>query len=237
MIRKKSFALSLALHVSVLAGVFLWMSHRKEPIKATKPTLIKLAMLQTPQTQKEQAKEVPKAKMQKPFQEQVVRPPKPTLAPNPLVKTTTTQKTSTLPMEPPEPKPQAMPSVKKQEVAQEMPKVEQKVVSKPQPLTPAVDTKGIQNAYLSYIHQSANHLKTYPKNARRLSQEGVAYVHFVIQSDGTISNITLQKSSGFSLLDAAALQLIASLKTLKPIPEELAKERYDLVLPVDYKLQ
>ena len=104
------------------------------------------------------------------------------------------------------------------------------------PQTPTVDTKKIQNAYLAYVHQSAERLKTYPKNAKRLNQEGVAYVHFVILADGTIIDISLNKSSGFGMLDEAAVKIITSLAKLKPIPKELNKEKYDIVLPIDYSL-
>jgi outer membrane biosynthesis protein TonB len=166
---KKSFALSIALHVSVIAGVLLWMLHHKEPIK---PKVIPVTIMTVAQPQKlqpPQPKELPKT-IEKPLIRPIVKPietPRPTeqVIPKPL------------------PKPLEQPIVKKQEVVKEQPKVEQKVIQKIVPQTPTVDTKKVQNAYLAYVHESAEKLKIYPRNAKRLSQEGVAYVHFLILSD------------------------------------------------------
>jgi protein TonB len=212
---KKSFALSIALHVSVIAGVLLWMLHHKEPIK---PKVIPVTIMTVAQP-----KELPKT-IEKPLIRPIVKPietPRPTeqVIPKPL------------------PKPLEQPIVKKQEVVKEQPKVEQKVIQKIVPQTPTVDTKKVQNAYLAYVYESAEKLKIYPRNAKRLSQEGVAYVHFVILSDGTITDISLQKSSGFGLLDEAAVKIITTLAKLKPIPKELGKDKYDITLPINYSLE
>ena len=199
------------------------MLYHKEPIKpkVIPVTIVTVSVPQKPQPP--QPKEMPKP-IQKPLIKPVVKPietPKPTqqVIPKPL------------------PKPVEQPIVKKQEVVKEQPKVEQKVVQKTVPQTPTVDTKKVQNAYLAYVHQSAERLKTYPKNAKRLNQEGEVIVHFVILSDGTITDISLQKSSGFGMLDEAAVKLITTLAKLKPIPKELSMDKYDITLPIDYSLE
>ncbi len=45
----------------------------------------------------------------------------------------------------------------------------------------------------------------YPLISRRRDETGVAYVHFVIGVTGKIESIELQKSSGYTRLDDAAL--------------------------------
>jgi protein TonB len=231
---KKSFALSIALHVSVFTGVLFWMLHHKEPIK---PKVVPISIVNTMQLQQPQVQKL--QELPKPKEIPVAMPTS-----TPLVKTTPTQKPSPLPIQQAQLKPLEAPIVKKQELVKEQPKTEPQELQKPKELPvqktqslPPVDTKKVQEAYLAYVHQSANKLKIYPKNAKRLSQEGVAYVHFVILRDGTISNISLQKSSGFALLDDAAVKIITALAKLKPIPRELAKEQYDIVLPIDYSLE
>ena len=219
---KKSFALSIALHVSVIAIVLFWTLHHQEPIKPKVVPVTIVTVSQPQEPQPPQPKELPK-----PIQKPIVKP---------IVKPIETPKPTEQVIQKPLPKPVEQPIVKKQEVVKEQPKVEQKVIQKAVPQTPTVNTKKVQNAYLAYVHQSAERLKTYPKNAKRLNQEGVAYVHFVILADGTITDISLQKSSGFGMLDEAAVKIITSLAKLKPIPKELNKEKYDIVLPIDYSL-
>ena len=216
---KRSFALSIVLHVSVVAAVLFWMLHSKEPIK---PKVVPVTIITVSVPQPPQPKELPK-----PIEKPIIKP---------VVKPVETPKPTEQVVQKPLPKPIEQPIVKKQEVVKEQPKVEQKVVQKIVPQTPTVDTKKVQNAYLAYVHQSAERLKVYPRNAKRLSQEGVAYVHFVILADGTITDISLKTSSGFGLLDEAAVKIITTLAKLKPIPKELNKDKYDITLPIDYSL-
>lgn len=234
---KKSFAFSIALHVSVFTGVLFWMLHYKEP---QKPKVVPLTIVTVAQPQKPQLPEpkVEQKEQPKPIEKPVVVP-MPNVITKPVTKPTEQMIPKALP------KPVEQPIVKQQETVKEQtkveqkvePKVEQKIVQKQVPPAPTVDTKKVQNAYLAYVRQSAEKLKTYPKNAKRLSQTGVAYVHFIILADGTITQISLQKSSGFELLDDAAIKIISTLAKVKPIPKELNQEKYDIVLPIDYSLE
>ncbi len=45
----------------------------------------------------------------------------------------------------------------------------------------------------------------YPAEARRLKQQGVAYLHVQVSAEGRPSSVTLSRSSGFPLLDSAAI--------------------------------
>lgn len=226
---KKSFALSLALHVSVLSGVYFWMLYHKEPLK---PKVVPVTIVMVAQPQKSQPPQpkVEQKELPKPLEKPVVVP-MPKVITKPVTKPTEQVIPKALP------KPVEQPIVKQQESVKEQPKVEQKIVQKQAPQAPTVDTKKIQNAYLAYVHQSAEKLKSYPRNAKRLNQEGIAYIHFVILADGTITQISLQKSSGFALLDDAAIKIITTLAKLNAIPKELNKEKYDIVLPIDYSLE
>jgi protein TonB len=46
----------------------------------------------------------------------------------------------------------------------------------------------------------------YPPLSRRLSEQGIVTVKFVIDADGSVSGVTVAKSSGFSRLDEAATE-------------------------------
>ena len=46
----------------------------------------------------------------------------------------------------------------------------------------------------------------YPPTARRLGQEGTVVLLIYVQADGKVSDVKIQKSSGFDKLDEAALR-------------------------------
>ena len=56
---------------------------------------------------------------------------------------------------------------------------------------------------------------TYPRQARRRNQQGTAYVEALVGEDGKTQNVEIYESSGFPLLDRAAVQAVMSWE-LKP---------------------
>ena len=57
---------------------------------------------------------------------------------------------------------------------------------------------------------STNTPPVYPEEARRRGQAGVVLIHVHIDSDGAVSSTALRRSSGFALLDDAALKAVAA---------------------------
>lgn len=68
---------------------------------------------------------------------------------------------------------------------------------------------------LARIRSRIERAKRYPLMARRHGLEGTSDVTFQIQEDGTISRLTLTRSSGAAPLDAAAL---ATIRRAAPFP-------------------
>jgi protein TonB len=58
--------------------------------------------------------------------------------------------------------------------------------------------------------------KWYPALAQRLSHEGSTVLSFTVQTDGTISNITVEKSSGHDELDQAAVSCAGGWSNYRP---------------------
>lgn len=76
----------------------------------------------------------------------------------------------------------------------------------------------------------------YPPMARRNNWYGTVEISLRIEQNGIISKITLAKSSGYEVLDNAAL---ANIKTISAIPEAhewLGNSHYDMILPIEYRL-
>ena len=69
--------------------------------------------------------------------------------------------------------------------------------------------RGARNGTLSsHARYLSNPRPDYPEEARQKHQEGVVMVSVEVGTDGSGSDVTLARSSGFPLLDAAALQAV-----------------------------
>lgn len=94
----------------------------------------------------------------------------------------------------------------------------------------------ISEHYLYELKLLIEQNKLYPAQSRRLGQEGKVIVSFVIQKNGTITDIKITDPAKFPKLNEAALKLIENLKQFNPIPNELKRDLWAIVLPIEYKL-
>jgi protein TonB len=94
----------------------------------------------------------------------------------------------------------------------------------------------IEQAYKSALQAEIARHRSYPHIARRLRQEGTAEVGFVVLADGRLVDIELVDSSGHALLDSAAVQAVREVHRFRPIPSELARERWNLSVPLNFRL-
>ncbi len=78
-------------------------------------------------------------------------------------------------------------------------------------------------------------LKHYPNSARMNGQEGKVILKAVIRSDGYLADVSVQKSSGYSVLDAAAIE---SVKLACPLhmKRAIGKPQIVVSLPIVYSL-
>lgn len=78
-------------------------------------------------------------------------------------------------------------------------------------------------------------LKRYPNSARMSGQEGKVILKAVIRSDGHLADVSIQRSSGYELLDAAAIEAV---KLACPLHMKHALDKPQIVvsLPIVYSL-
>lgn len=81
----------------------------------------------------------------------------------------------------------------------------------------------------------ANNLK-YPVIAQENGIQGTTQVELIVEQDGSLSNITVKKSSGDSSLDREALRLIRSMPKWNPGKQNGLPARMKISLPVKFKL-
>lgn len=81
-----------------------------------------------------------------------------------------------------------------------------------------------------------NKEKRYPYKARRMRQEGVAHLHFIMNREGEVLSANVTHSSGHSILDKETLELIKRAQPLPKPPESVTGETLEFVVPVEFFL-
>jgi TonB family protein len=101
-------------------------------------------------------------------------------------------------------------------ISQAMVPQQQKVKSK----------KTFDDPLLKLLHEATTAKLVYPKISIDFNQSGVALVGFVLSPNGSVSNIKLMKSSGYELLDEAAMAAIKAISPVRHIEQFLQKPRF-----------
>lgn len=89
--------------------------------------------------------------------------------------------------------------------------------------------------YLGFVQEKIISYFVYPEEARIKGWEGVVKVRFTLVQDGRIKEIDVAQSSGYPLLDAAA---ILAVKDASPYPfpkDYTQKDELEIILPINYK--
>lgn len=100
----------------------------------------------------------------------------------------------------------------------------------------AVEQIAQRNFTLGEIQNRLSRYLLYPKRARRRGWEGDVMVGFNVSSQGFLSNIHLRQTSGYSLLDSAALTAIEKVINIPLSQWNGNFHPITMVLPVSYRL-
>ncbi|MDH5190449.1 MAG: TonB family protein [Gammaproteobacteria bacterium] len=102
------------------------------------------------------------------------------------------------------------------------PAMEESVASKEQ------IQRGIKNLFQANFY--------YPSLARRNNWQGKLEISLRISPDGKLTNIQVTKTSGYSILDDAAIDTLKTANILPLAKEWLNGNHFDMVLPIEYRL-
>lgn len=105
--------------------------------------------------------------------------------------------------------------------------------------TPGSDprAKRAEADYFSLISAHLNRRKVYPTEAKKARQQGVVTVRFTVDRAGNVSNISIRRTSGHDILDAATLALVQRVAPLPKMPASMQRDSVTLALPIDYSLK
>jgi len=97
-------------------------------------------------------------------------------------------------------------------------------------------SKSQHAVYLEGVNKSIIRNWSYPDKAKQTKEEGKVNLIFTIQQDGSLGDIRIQHSSGFTSLDKAAMGTIVSAIPFEPIPKEIGLEKMEITFTFQYKL-
>ena len=139
------------------------------------------------------------------------------------------------PQEKPQPKPKfPLPKASPSERApvQEAEPSPAPVVEPQRPTEPVPEAVTPPQADASQLNNPA---PAYPQISRRLKEEGIVLLEILVKADGTLGDLRLKKTSGYSRLDEAAQRAV---KTWRFVPAKRAGEPIDYwyELPIEFSL-
>ena len=113
------------------------------------------------------------------------------------------------------------------------------VAAKAEASKPAVQPVGVQETqhYLAALAARIDRSKFYPRASRRLGEEGMTLVGFVIQRNGELTDIHVVESSGHRRLDEAALKTLRRVTPFERIPDAIDRERWPITVPIAFSLR
>ncbi|HZX33666.1 MAG TPA: energy transducer TonB [Rhodocyclaceae bacterium] len=101
---------------------------------------------------------------------------------------------------------------------------------------PTVDANGLRQYHMA-LGRMAARFKRYPATAREAGWEGRVPLRLTISEVGTPAGLTVIGSSGFPILDQAALEMMRLAASHTPVPESLRGRTFSIDLAVDYSLK
>ena len=105
------------------------------------------------------------------------------------------------------------------------------------PSTSNIDTGVVRGLFTGKVRQRIANAKYYPRIARRRGIEGQPVVAFTLDKGGRLMEAGLAKTSGYQLLDQAALEAVQQAAPYPEIPAELNAETFQFKLPISFILK
>jgi len=103
--------------------------------------------------------------------------------------------------------------------------------------TVSIGTQSIKYAsYLEHIKNKIQNVWAYPQEAVRTGQQGRLLILFSIDKNGNLVRLKLIRSSGYPLLDQAALQAVKDASPFPPLPKRFNLDVLNIYATFEYTL-
>ncbi|MGR0185008.1 energy transducer TonB [Azospirillum aestuarii] len=107
----------------------------------------------------------------------------------------------------------------------------------PAPAAPVVRNSNALPTWHGAVLGHLERYKRYPRIAQMRRQQGVPQVHITLDRQGRVLAVRLHKGSGFEALDEETIALVERASPLPAPPPDVAQDRMELVVPVQYFLR
>ena len=203
-------------HAGVL-GLLLLVPNTPEPVTPPRPLMVSLIeprLAPPPPHPKPEPKPQPPKPVAKPLPTPVLAA-QPTPVPQPVVET---PKPTPLP----EPVPEVLPPPAHTPVAE---------APKPAPPSPPAPTPPRPADYLN------NPKPPYPALSKRLGEEGTVRLNILVNPDGSVAQLELERSSGHPRLDRAAMDTVQSSWKFEPARQDGRPVAAWVIVPIQFTLR
>ena len=102
---------------------------------------------------------------------------------------------------------------------------------------PSAPDTGALKAYGEALARAFDKKKSYPRLARLRNWQGTTQLKLRIGSDGKLQDLSVARSSGFEVLDAAAVHMVQESLPLPEPPDVLRDREITLSVPIVFKLE
>ena len=99
------------------------------------------------------------------------------------------------------------------------------------------DLNGLRGLFTGKVWQQIANAKYYPRLARRRGMEGQPIIAFTLGKQGQLTKVDLVQTSGYQLLDQAALKAVHQAAPYPEIPVELRTDIFQFKLPISFILK
>ena len=96
---------------------------------------------------------------------------------------------------------------------------------------------GVSTDYMSLLQAWLEKHKEYPRMAQARRQEGAALLWFAIDPEGRVLEFSIRRSSGYASLDREVLAMIKRASPLPRMPDDMSRDRLEVVVPVQFRLR
>ncbi len=230
----RPLALSLALHVGLLAG---WLQEFSDAARQIPPAaVLQGVLLPVPaQTELVASNAVPAAGHFIPPAPTFV-PDKPQISPTRRPQSVQTQALASVAV-PPTPtyeQSAASPSAGGAPVPREA-EAKPNVALTTIPLEPGPDQAGLRQFRLSLAGE-ARRFRRYPESARQAGLAGTTEVRVAVEAGGGVRHAALSRSSGHEILDQAALDMLRQAAARAVLPDSLREQSFAVLLSVVFEV-
>ena len=91
--------------------------------------------------------------------------------------------------------------------------------------------------YMSVLQNWLEKHKEYPRSARLRRIEGAVLLYFSIDRGGRLLAYRIERSSGHRMLDTETIAMINRAQPLPPIPNDMSRDKLEVVVPVQFSLR